>query len=641
MRRIFLPFLAGLICIWPVFHAPAALAMGADPRLTEEDAKQIAVSYANIGQQVSKHTELERHAAWDDSRRVWNVFWTNPANFRKVVNVEIDDATSKVTSINILPEVYDEVLPTLDEQEAIAIAEAQDRIRDDVTEKPGIEPSANLGDDRVWTVSFYSGDDTEAEVLVDDRGGTVNEVRIGPQVAWQMARGYKGAFGRIINEPYVWLPLCLLFLAPFINIRKPFRMLHLDLLVLLSFTVSHYFFNQGDIYASVPLAYPPLAYLFLRLGYMVFIRVRRHRQRFDYYSPPSIGMVPAIAATPAPAPRLHLNFSAKIIFIALIALLAFRITINIADSNVVDVGYSGVIGAHRIIEGTTPYGNMPSDDSNGDTYGPLNYLVYVPFERFMSWDGTWNDLPAAHATAILFDLLSVAGMYFCGRRMAAGAGGGEGNRFGLALAWGWAAYPYTTFVLNCNVNDSIVAAFIIWGFYLLEFSPLAGMMLGFATQVKFFPALLAPLWASFPRAFHSWGRRFLFLLGFVIAVAVVMPVVFLGDGSLGVFWERSVEWQLHRDSPFSIWGQYPDTLAGAQRVGQYIFVALALASYFWPPRKSLTGMAAASGTLLVGFEILQTHWFYLYIPWFFPMALIAFLGWTVRNRERKGIGTTV
>ena len=33
--------------------------------------------------------------------------------------------------------------------------------------------------------------------------------------------------------------------------------------------------------------------------------------------------------------------------------------------------------------------------------------------------------------------------------------------------------------------------------------------------------------------------------------------------------------------------------------------------------------------------MLQTHWFYLYIPWFFPLALIALLGWTVRTKERK------
>ena len=76
-----------------------------------------------------------------------------------------------------------------------------------------------------------------------------------------MARGYEGAFGRKLNAPYVWIPLCLLFLAPFVDPRRPFRILHLDLLVLLGFGVSHVFFNRGEIDTSVPLVYPVLLYL--------------------------------------------------------------------------------------------------------------------------------------------------------------------------------------------------------------------------------------------------------------------------------------------------------------------------------------------------------------------------------------------
>ena len=60
-----------------------------------------------------------------------------------------------------------------------------------------------------------------------------------------MARGYEGAFGRKLNAPYVWIPLCVLFLAPFVDPRRPFRLLHLDLLVLLAFGASHVFFNRG------------------------------------------------------------------------------------------------------------------------------------------------------------------------------------------------------------------------------------------------------------------------------------------------------------------------------------------------------------------------------------------------------------
>ncbi|GBE58406.1 hypothetical protein BMS3Abin01_01342 [bacterium BMS3Abin01] len=597
------------ILLLAVTHAawtgPAAAQVDRDPRLGEEQAKEIAASHDSVPVVTSTHPELQLHAAFSSRRRVWTISWNNPNNGQAIIEVEVDDDDGAVIYSHIDTAAYYDMLPVLTETEAVSIAAADERVASWLEGKEDVGNSAKLGDDSVWTVSFTVGDDTIAEVLVDDATGNVNEVRTGPQVAWSMARGYKGAFGRIINEPYVWLPLCFMFLLPFVRLRRPLRLFHLDLLVLLSFTVSHYYFNQGEIFRSVPLAYPPLVYLFLRLSWM---GLRRRPRRGE-------------AAGEMKAPRL--NFSPRLMVVGLAALLVFRIVINIADSNVVDVGYSGVIGAQRIQERVSPYGNMTDDNNNGDTYGPLNYLLYVPFEAALPWSGDWDDLPAAHAVAIFFDLAAVAGMFFAGRRL--GGGGRRGNTLGIALAYSWAAFPYTTFVLNSNVNDTMVAAFIIWGYVFLRSLPLGAVFLGFATQIKFFPAILAPLWASFPRACGGWPRRLLFIIAFLAALAAPLPIIFLGDGSLSVFWERSLQWQIGRESPFSIWGQYPDTLGMAQHIAQGILVALAVGAYLWPPRKTMYQLAAVSGALLVGFQLVQTHWFYLYIPWFFPMAMIAFI----------------
>ena len=90
--------------------------------------------------------------------------------------------------------------------------------------------------------------------------------------------------------------------------------------------------------------------------------------------------------------------------VATVALVGGRIALNVADSNVIDVGYSGVIGADRIADRKPIYGNFPDDDQSGDTYGPVAYYAYVPFEQALPWSGTWDDLPAAHAASIFFDL---------------------------------------------------------------------------------------------------------------------------------------------------------------------------------------------------------------------------------------------
>ena len=49
----------------------------------------------------------------------------------------------------------------------------------------------------------------------------------------------------------------------------------------------------------------------------------------------------------------------------------------------------------------------------------------------------------------------------------------------------------------------------------------------------------------------------------------------------------------------------------------------AVAAAFFPSRKTPLQLAALSGALIVGFEVVLTHWFYLYIPWFFPFVAFA------------------
>ena len=114
-----------------------------------------------------------------------------------------------------------------------------------------------------------------------------------------MARGYEGQFGRKLNAPYIFIPMCVLFLLPFFDPRRPFRMVHLDLLVLLAFAASHFYFNEGDIDMSVPLAYPPMVYLLVRMLWIGF-RPRERAQPLVPYLP--LAAVALDAAVPGRLP---------------------------------------------------------------------------------------------------------------------------------------------------------------------------------------------------------------------------------------------------------------------------------------------------------------------------------------------------
>lgn len=515
--------------------------------------------------------------------------------------------------------------PSLSEEEVLDIARSSERLRDGIDDLEISRTAVEYDEDTGRHTAFFvsedeDGDETvEAVVLVDDATGEIAEVRTGPQVAWSMARGYDGAFGKALTRPEIWLPLCLLFLVPLLPMTRPRRLLSwrtLDLLVLLSFGVSLIWFNRGEISTSVPLQYPPMVYLGLRLAWIAVARARAAGPR---PATDADADAPAPAAPPGTRRPLFGGWMPTwLLATLLVAALALRFGLNAFDSNVIDVGYAGVIGADRIAHGTTPYGNMPSDCSTCDTYGPLTYISYVPFELTQPWEGDWDALPAAHGAASAFDILCLAGLFVLGWSIS-------GLRLGLGLTLAWAAFPFTAYALESNSNDSLVAAALIWGLVLFRHPLGRGLLLGLALAGKFAPVVLLPLWARHPFPRGRGGPRALLAYAAGLAGSVVLTGwVLLLDGLDGVqaFWSRTVGYQLDRDSPFSIWGQYPG-LRPVQ-IGLMVVVAIAaLAVLRWPRRLDLLTMAALSGALMVGIELTVTHWFYLYIPWFLPFALLA------------------
>src|SRR6185503_19118523 len=200
-------------------------------------------------------------------------------------------------------------------------------------------------------------------------------------------------------------------------------------------------------------------------------------------------------------------------------------------------------------------------------------------------------------------------------------GGREGRTLGLILAYAWAAYPYTLFVLNSNANDSLVALLVTLAFLTLSWPRARGAVLALAATAKFAPLALAPLWASFAR--RRTREALAFSLAFAaVVVLVVLPV--LPDGGVRELWDRTFGFQLGRDSPFSIWGQ-EDSLRWLQDVVKGLAVLLAVGVYLLPARKTALQVAALGAAVLIALQLGISHWFYLYVVWWLPLALIALL----------------
>ena len=513
--------------------------------------------------------------------------------------------------------------------QVLAIVERDPKIRDWLARYPRkgrVDEEDYDKSTTQWTVKIWRDPAGQiVQATVDDASGVVLTAWTGPQVAWGMARGVGGAFGGAkINNPWLWGTFCLVFLIGLADLRRPLSLRNLDLVMLLSPTASLWFFNHGDVFTSVPLFYPALVWVVLR-GLYIGVTGRGTQARTFW--------------------------PAWVLLAATVFLAGFRIGLNVEASNVIDVGYSGVIGAQRIVSGEAPWGNFPIEGSlkpcgpadaagevrervqtngrcesanpQGDTYGPVAYEAYIPGYWGFGWSGKWDSLPASHFTSIAFDVLCLLGLWLVGQRFG-------GVPLGATLAFAWAAYPFTQYASNSNTNDAIMPAFLIWGFWLVTRPAARGIFVALSGWTKFASLIVAPLWATFPDRRPS-GR---FLIGFALATFAAFSVVLLEPRPLHelvVFFNRSVRWQVGRESPWSLWDwrQYHargiPNLHIVQYVLQALLVGAALVLPFYPRRKSPLQLAALTAALLAGFEMVETYWLYTYIPWFFGFAAIALL----------------
>jgi hypothetical protein len=497
--------------------------------------------------------------------------------------------------------------PSLTEEEAVKLALASPEVREELSEHGPYSTDASYSEaDNKWTVHFYvweggsiggkpAGDGRKevARVGIEDESWQLEYVWTGDQIIWQQARGEPGAYGKHANYPYVWLPLALIFTLAFFRTDKLFSLRNLDLTALVfGFLISHHFFREGVVYEAVLLWYPPLLYLFIRTLLMGF------------------GLAERVERTS--------NFPTWLL-LALGGLASGLVVGLNLDARVIDVGYAGVVGADLILEGTSPYANMPQDVSTGDTYGPLNYLLYVPFVSMFGFSGEWDYLPAAHALTIFSFVVGALAMLYAGWKLS-------GARGGAALVFGWVVFPYTLYSTNNNTNDIVVAAICAVGLALASSAVARGASIGAGFATKLYPLILAPLWMM-----HDGPRRRSlvgFVLGGIGVVVLTFWVLFL-DGlplveAIRVYYERTLGLQTNRVTPWTIFTQIPE-LAFLQQPLLAAIILLAFVVAVWPRKRTIRRLAAFSAALVIGLQLVVDYWFYPYVTWFEPFVFLSLL----------------
>lgn len=589
---------------------------------TRSEIEQLAVRQPALATALELRPGSGLRIRFLAAERIWRVSLRATTTPTALARVDIDDRTLEVVDTFELP--IGAYPPRHTQREVIDAAVADVTVQREARAWGGVRKlraTARVEEACCWEVDLFApdrrdGDPERAVIRVDvtDASLNVTGVWTGHQIPWTMARGDRDGFGGDVNEPVVWIALFVLFALVAIDWTRLRSWPNADVLALIAFVVSHEAFQRGEIEWSVPLAVPPLAWLGARMAWLF---VRGVPMSVPSREPRS-GLV-----------RLALRRVPTMALVVLcVALAGIRIGLTLDGGNVIDVGYASVAGARLELAGEAPWGNMPDDVERGDTYGPANYLAYVPATAALDDPDEHpfgSKIVAAQATSIVADLGCALLLALIGWRWLS-------RRAGVLLAAGWLACPWTAWAMASGSNDALVPLGLLAAFCAIRVAWLRGLFVGVATLVKFAPAVaLAPL-------LHVGSRRRVFqsvwtMLGFATAlVAGLAWVTWRLDGEgiddLRLFWDRTLGFQAGRDSPFSIWGLYGWDLARTIALG--VAGLAALLACVRPRARDAWQVAAGGAALLIAAQLLTTHWFYLYIPWFLPFVLLT----VVVQRER-------
>jgi hypothetical protein len=604
--------------------ACAAHAAPSFTRMSADDAKAQALAQPDLATARRIRPDSTVRVRYLSESARWRVSVRARTNAQTLALIEIDDVSGEIVRGVTLP--LGDYPPRHTEREAIDAAVEDAGVRERAKMWGGVKTLRAAGDldGCCWQVDLFDpdradGDSARPVIRVDvtDASLQVTGVWTGIQIPWKMARGEREAFGGDINRPAIWYALCALFALVVIDWRRVRSLANADAIALLSFAASYDAFVRGNIDWSVPLGALPLVWIALRMGWL-------YARGVPAPTPPRTPRTRLGSFVLRPVPTIAL-------VVLCVAVAGLRIGLTTYGGNVIDVGYAGVTGARLELAGTAPWGNMPADIERGDTYGPANYLAYVPAVALLDdgdGDAFGSRLPAAQATSIAADLGCALLLVLIGWRWIT-------RRAGVLLALGWLACPWTTLVLASGANDALVALALLGAFAAVPRPWLRGLLVGVATMVKLAPIVaLAPL-------LHVGSRRRLrqaswTTLGFMIAIAAgIAWAVLRLDGTIAhdlqLLWERTVQFQATRDSPFSPWGLYGwDT---AQQLLRLAVVAAVLGACVRPRARDAWQTAAGISALLAAVQLAADHWFYLYIPWLVPFVLLVL----VARRERPAV----
>jgi hypothetical protein len=219
---------------------------------------------------------------------------------------------------------------------------------------------------------------------------------------------------------------------------------------------------------------------------------------------------------------------------------------------------------------------------------------------------------ATRTGAILAHLIVVVGMVWIGFRHF------DNIQTGVAAATLYLLTFYTS-QFTSQVDHVAPAMLLVWAIAAYRQPLLAGVLLGLAAGMIYYPLFLLPLWCGF-----YWRRGVVrFVLGVLAALALLAGVLAMNSpdwASFLVSLQQMVGWRNPLNViPSGFWQSYDS----AYRIPVLAaFCALSASLAIWPAQKNLGTLLSCSAAVMLATQFWHVHQGGLYMGWYLPLLIL-------------------
>lgn len=318
-------------------------------------------------------------------------------------------------------------------------------------------------------------------------------------------------------------------------------------------------------------------------------------------------------------PMLEPNLSAGGLTFTGVSLLIFLMS-NVVTADLLE---SDLEGARRLDE-ILARKAVTASESDVVSHGP-GYPLFYLFASFSNRAFVPDDdtEPSAYrralvraattrTTAILGHLAIIIGIVLIAYRHF------DSIQIGIAAATLYLLLPYTA-QYTARVDHVLPAAALVWAIEAYRRPVVAGIFLGLAAGVIYYPFFLLPLWCSF-----YWQRGlFRMLIGFTAALLVLVVSLTFTSPDLSTFLAQLKQM-------FGWTSVALDNVSGFWRYHQPAFRIPVVAAFvvlcgsfaLWPAQKNLGTLLSCSAAVMLGTQFWHANNGGVYMAWYMPLLLL-------------------